>query len=119
MNTNQINKILFQNVPNVFKGTYPSDMLPKQQFESYPAAIVANTDPSDKSGAHWVALYFPTSNKAEYFCSYANPPSQVFLKCLRGGGGYDRIKVNPTRVQGDLSAVCGQYSVYFILKRDQ
>ena len=115
MNTNEINQILLNSVPDTFKGTYPVNQLPNH-FDSFPTAVVANTDPWPKPGAHWVALYFPNSQKVEYFCSYACPPKPLFINYLNQ---FDRIKVNPKRVQGDFSAVCGQYCIYYILKRSQ
>ena len=36
--------------------------------------MVANTDPSSKPGTHWVAFYFPSKGKGEFFDSYGHPP---------------------------------------------
>jgi hypothetical protein len=51
MNALEINNYL-KNCPQ-FKGT--QDMLPK--INQLPPGIVINTDPSNKPGEHWVAMY--------------------------------------------------------------
>ena len=45
-----------------FCGVFPSDKLP-QTIEKYPCGIVANTDPSDKPGEHWIALFISIEQK--------------------------------------------------------
>ena len=37
-------------------GVYPRDKLPI--VNKYPSGLIANTDPHDKPGTHWVATYF-------------------------------------------------------------
>jgi hypothetical protein len=53
-----------------FGGVYPRDLLLETLDQK---AIVINTDPHDKPGAHWVCLYV-TSPVVEYFDSYRLPP---------------------------------------------
>ena len=38
------------------QGVYPTDKLPI--VNKYPSGLIANTDPHDKPGTHWVATYF-------------------------------------------------------------
>jgi hypothetical protein len=58
-----------------------------------------NTDPSNKPGTHWVAVYCD-----EYFDSYGRPSKR-------------NKKYNPVRIQGTLSSACGQYCVYYLCHR--
>ena len=39
----------------------------------FPYGFVANTDPSTEPGTHWVAFYFPSRDKGEFFDSYGYP----------------------------------------------
>ena len=55
-----------------FVGTYPRDMLPKTLHQST-AALVINTDTSDKPGQHWVAIYI-SNGHGEYFDSFGLLP---------------------------------------------
>jgi nitrogenase subunit NifH len=55
MDSTQIEEILNDILGDVFCGVFASDMIP--QMSKYPAAIVCNTDPHDKPGQHWIAMY--------------------------------------------------------------
>ena len=113
MNTVQIHKVLMSSIPDCFVGVFSCDNLPKQ-IKTFPSALVANTQPSTKSGEHWVAFYFISPSQAEYFCSYGRPPTvSAFKQLLRG---YNWAN-NQKRVQGNFSSVCGQYCIYYLLKR--
>ncbi len=68
MNTAQIVNALEQDtvMSKTFCGVFPSNKLP-QTVDKYPCGFVANTDPSNKPGMHWVMFYFPTEEKGEFF----------------------------------------------------
>lgn len=118
MNTTQI-KMLLDSHPTtkpIFKGVFPSDMLPRtpKTFER-PCGYVVNSDESDKPGKHWLAFFFPQDGPPEYFDSYGLPPSKTaFLKFLKTAYQY-----NPRWIQSVSSAVCGQYVIFFLLKRSE
>ena len=38
-------------------------------IDKNPAIIIANTDPSAKSGSHWILFYFDNNGNVEYFDS--------------------------------------------------
>ena len=40
----------------IMQGVYPTDKLPI--VNKYPSGLIANTDPHDKPGTHWVVTYF-------------------------------------------------------------
>ena len=55
---------------------YPSDLLAKQNVSRRPISFVANTDPSNKNGSHWVSFYFPREEGVvEFYDNYGMPPS--------------------------------------------
>ena len=114
MNTGQIENVLKNNMPDCFVGVFSSDKLPK--IKEFPSAFVANTDPSHKSGTHWVAFYLPSQNSIEYFDTYGKSPKvPAFQKFVKGSNW----KHNSKQIQGPLSSVCGQYCIYYLMKRNK
>jgi hypothetical protein len=78
----------------------------------YPSALIANTQPDTHSGEHWIAMFFDHYGNADYFCSYAEPPSQAFVDYLRKNArSWQRTN---RRIQGPLATTCGQYCVAFL-----
>ncbi len=110
MNTFEINNYL-KNFPQ-FKGTYPRDMLPK--INHLPSGIVINTDPSNKPGEHWVAMYIDINGVGEYFDSFGLPPlhkeivSFLEKNCSRGW------LCNTITFQSMFSETCGMYCVLYL-----
>ena len=49
----------------IMQGVYPTDKLPI--VNKYPSGLIANTDPHDKPGTHWVATYFILLWESEFF----------------------------------------------------
>ncbi len=117
MDTEEITSILMRDrfTRQVFRGVFASDRLPRHHLQ-HPSAIVINTDPSTEPGQHWVAIYITRDGVGEYFDSYGQPPSLssiiTFLKRNTLQTVHNRISL-----QGPLSAVCGQYSLFFLLHR--
>jgi hypothetical protein len=94
-----------------FGGVYSRDLLPDTLDRK---AIVVNTDPHDKPGAHWVCLYM-TSSIVEYFDSYGLPPLHRDIQDFidRHGEGIH----NPHVYQDLNTDVCDQYCVYYLHQR--
>ena len=55
-----------------FCGVFPSDKLPKT-IEKYPCGFVVNTYQGNEPGTHWLAFYFPSERKREFFDSFGHP----------------------------------------------
>lgn len=55
-----------------FKGVFPSDELPKSPSKTTTAAYIVNTDPHDKPGKHWLALWVE-NGVCEIMDSYGMP----------------------------------------------
>lgn len=111
MDTFTIRKLL--KTYKCFKGVYPSDRLP---FTSkLPLNIIANTDPADKPGQHWVSLSIDKRGKGYYFDSFGLPPLVpsirrfLTLKCKNGW------TYNKTQIQDVRTTVCGNYCVLFTI----
>ena len=66
MNSNQLLHILQQDTftKTVFADVLPSDRLPAKIRK--PKGFILNTDPSNKPGTHWVAMFLVTNGKGEF-----------------------------------------------------
>lgn len=122
MDTVQLTRLLRGNryTKRVFQGVYPSDQLPKKLRK--PAIIIANTDPANKPGTHWVAIYYGRNGETELFnsfgISYPATLNNKFSKFLTAKSkNYTRL--NTKRLQSSLSTVCGQYCCMYTLDRSK
>lgn len=110
MNTRQIERILKQDfyVNPTFHGVCAIDTLPHFEYGS----CVFNTAPSTKKSGHWIALYV-TDSTVEYFDSYGREPSRSLKRRW-----WNKLWCsNVVPLQSPLSAVCGQYCIYYLLHR--
>ena len=95
-----------------FKGVFAIDRLPL--VFSLPAIFIINHDRYGMPGSHWVSISINDTGIATYFDSYGLEPIQNYLKFfLRLHSKH--WNYNKTRLQGVISAVCGQYSCVFAL----
>lgn len=97
-------------------GVLASNHLP-YSVNKLPCCFVVNTDPSWKSGTHWLALYIDENRKVEFFDSYGQKlESYPFLYSF-----VQRVstewKFNNKQLQGSLSSTCGQFCIYFLFWR--
>jgi len=113
MDTLQILKILKRNIGEACLGVFPSDRLPKSMPKS--SAIVVNTDPSDKPGTHWVAIFKNVDGTVDYFDSYGFKPMVATISHFLNK--FKKCHYNMKRIQGILSSVCGHYCIYFVMQR--
>lgn len=97
---------------NCFIGCYPSDNIPTSDI--YPYSAVINTDKTGYPGKHWVAIYVQNKNTIEYFDSFGEVPNANISKYLMN---FENISMNKSKIQSLFSDVCGQYCIYFLLKR--
>ena len=117
MNTSQITHALEHDpvTRKQFCGVFPSDKLPRS-LDRYPCGLIANTDPSNKSGTHWVAFYFPSEKKGEFFDSYGHAPEQ-YRKSFGNFLKTHAWNFNKRKLQSAWSDVCGQYCIFFLSHR--
>ena len=96
----------------LMQGVFPRDRLPV--INTYPAGLIANTDPHDQPGTHWVAMYFESPRESEFFDSYGFPPETYNMDTyiLREVTYY-----NDKPLQGLNSDVCGDYCLFYLIRR--
>ena len=115
MNTQQLLHCLHQDkvIRKYALGVYPADGLP--QVTIWPSCFIANLDPANKPGSHWIAVFIDSEGVGECFDSYGRSPCESLNKYLKK---YCKtILYNPVRIQGPLSSSCGQYCVYYLCHR--
>lgn len=123
----QLNAILSP-IPG-FIGCFASDELHKAKISAtHDTSLVLNSDPHDKPGTHWVAIWVsPVKDKSvELFDSLADE-SPLHLRQVVGqlkamvhklGLPYRlKFKHNGVRDQRANSSTCGWFSVHFIMDR--
>lgn len=112
MNTSEIRNLATAHpkTKKKFKGIYPIDLLPPNKKVGI---YIVNLEPSTKSGSHWVALEIGKKNI--YFDSYGMGPRDKRLKKFLG----KKYEKNLKRLQHPLSTTCGQWCLYFLLRRAQ
>ena len=91
-------------------GVFARDKLPDDLNSKRPFALILNSDPSDKPGQHWLAMYGPATGPIEFFDSYALPPSVYALNTFA-------LTYSRTPLQSPTSAVCGHYCLFFLYIR--
>ena len=113
MNTTQIESCIRQDryMRDSCLGCFPSDKLPTPK--KLPFGLVVNTDPSTEEGTHWLAVWVDSEGRGEYFDSYGREPLEVIKNYLDKHSRSWQCALT-TALQGHLTAVCGQYCVYFL-----
>lgn len=93
-----------------FQGVFSIDTLPET-----PHLLVANTDPSDKPGTHWIAINVDSQRRGEYFDSFGRKPPAIFEDYLNEH--CISWSYNAKQLQSVVSSYCGFYCcVYCVLK---
>ena len=100
-----------------YKGTYSRDNLPLKIFKDRPIAFIINTDPSYKSGEHWVALFISKTNIAEYMDSFGFDPICCRIKKFCKLNRVKCMQINKFHIQNIFSDNCGRYCILFIQMR--
>ena len=115
MDADQIQKILQQEpwTKHCFVGVFAADTLPTQRIQP-PCCLVVNTDPADKPGSHWIAIYIDRDGCGEYFDSYGMAP--CFPQFL-DRHAYSGWKWNTRQVQCTVSSLCGAFCILFLTQR--
>ena len=96
-----------------FIGVFPCDLLPKHV--SWPCALIANTQPSNSEGEHWVAIFINKEGYGDFFCSYGQPPASVFVRFINNNCA--SWNYSKKCLQDFMSTTCGQHAVFFLHAR--
>ena len=112
MNTMEIDGACFSDsfLSPIFHGTWPIDKTNEISCEN--GAYIFNLSDSKSPGTHWVAVYVWNGN-LDFLYSFGNCAPTV-LK--RWGSNYFWTE-NPYTLQSPITAVCGQYCIYFLTQR--
>jgi len=114
MNTIEIANILKRNKLSrrIFCGVIPIDHLPQHRINRACAYIV-NTQPSNLSGEHWIALYISRYRIIEYFDPYGIQPinPEIFNFIQINGNKYI---YNKFKIQTNKSTNCGLFCIFYI-----
>ena len=115
MNSLQLERALERNpyTKKTFRGVFAADELP--DLDTFPCGFVANTDPHTEPGTHWVAFYFPSRDKGEFFDSYGYPPEYYGEPFM----GYNIETINSHKLQSSWSEVCGHYCIFYLYYRSR
>ncbi len=114
-----------------YQGAIPSDKIKDlDPNRADTLSFVMNTDPSNKPGKHWVAVFINWVNSrfggpsVEYVDSFGEAPSKAVVKQLkdliekrRGLHAFLKFKVNQTVYQRDNSVTCGGHAMRFLTDR--
>ena len=115
MNTHQIYTVLQSDLrvrEYNFLGCFPLDRIP-DSAKTPPCCMIINTKPHDHPGEHWVAIIKTEENYGVYFDSFGFPPHHL-KEILSTLDQCTRWTHNKTCIQSPLTAVCGQYAIFFI-----
>ena len=118
MDSNQLRQVMASDRMGkvFFRGVFASDQAKKQTVNKLPSGYIFNTDPSDKSGTHWVSVYIDENRIGEFFCSYGQSPGtynfETWIEQNTTSWDY-----NKKRFQADSSSVCGHYCLFYLLHR--
>src|SRR5690242_9880481 len=103
MNSSAIRNALSSNsiTKPSFRGVFSADSI--QSLEPLPGACVINTDPSDKPGMHWIAIYQSEPQVIETFDSFGEDFAFYEVNVYKGF----RIVKQTDQLQSFSSTVCG------------
>ena len=92
-------------------GVFARDKLPDLMYMQRPFALVFNTDPHDKPGQHWLAIYGPSDGPLEFYDSIGMRPSYY--------GFSTSFVYSCISLQSFSFALCGNYTIYFIYHKSR
>ena len=90
---------------SVMRGVFPSDKLPV--INEYPSALIANTDPHNQPGTHWIAMYFVTPDESEFFPPETYDMDEYVLQ--------ESTYFKDKPLKRLMSDVCGDYCLLYLL----
>ena len=97
MKASTIQRYLSGRCRGQFMGVFSCDTLPRH-VPKRPAIIVCNTDPSDRSGEHWICIYISGNRHGEFFDSFGRKPGSPFCEFLIDIAYIGHITINNYKI---------------------
>lgn len=113
MNTSDLFRHLKKRCRGVLLGVFPADRLPRRISAKRPLMLVCNTDPHNKPGEHWIAMYLAEDGTGEYFDSFGETLPPTFCDFLKLH--CTNFVSNDRQLQSVLTRFCGHYCVFYCL----
>ena len=116
MNTIEISRLMHM-TPN-FAGVVPCCEIDQFKKEDV-VGLIVNTDPHDKPGEHWVALY-KEGERLSFFDSFGRRMEEFeepFASIMRDFSSRLQVTSNRMQYQNIFTDTCGLWSIYYILTR--
>ncbi len=113
INSKQIISVLKSNTTTrkYFIGVFARDELVLKP--RWPCCFILNTHTRNKPGEHWLAFFYDSNGKCEFFDSYGLPPVVYHLeKYLENTS--TSWSFNEKQIQGSNSSYCGYYCLFFL-----
>ena len=112
MYATQINQIAshHSHTKPTYAGVYSADNLPIIEKTNKPWFIIANKDPGNSPGSHWVVLFNNIDGTIDYFCSLGEKPDGDILSYLEKSKYYHAPTI---RYQSNSSSACGYMCLYY------
>ena len=107
---------LIQNILHHYLDNHDFGVFPRDRIKALmtPSAYVINTDPHNKKGKHWIAVYINEKKEGYYFDPYGFPPyHDEFIKFLKKNCKH--WIYNDQNVQGFKEKTCGHFCIFFLL----
>lgn len=114
MNSAEIENLLTQHCKHSFQGVFGSE---NYELSKIPCFLVLNTQSSNQTGLHWIAMYI-NSEMCEFFDPLGHPPSYYhkdWENLLQKFSS--RYAYSSRCLQDPASDTCGHYCVYYVLLR--
>ena len=113
MDTTELFRLLAKRCQGLLVGIFPADKLPRRLPAKRPLLFVCNTDPHNKPGEHWIAMYLDKEGNREFFDSFGRSPLPLFhdfmdKHCIKW-------TFNAEQLQSVISRFCGHYCVFYCL----
>ena len=110
----KIKKHADEDTLNAFGGVFSIDTLPAS-VPHYPFFMIVNTQSHNLPGEHWKTIFIDKKKQGEVFDSLALPLSNILIRWLNRFTR--RFTVNRVMYQHPLSAACGAFAVFYVLRR--
>ena len=108
-------------LPPFFAGVFASDRLPWPPVRDRPQGYIVNTDPHDRPGKHWLAVWTDNQEECEIMDSQGLPletydsfPLEQWIS-----RHWPYVKTNRQSLQAVTSWTCGHYALMYLCQKSQ